>query len=83
VSGKGKVYFRIYLYLTDPFDLIFNGIFNGDYVDIRHIDGRKDCIKRSCLSAACGAGDKDNTIRRLDKVFNGIEFVRYKSEIRK
>ena len=37
-AREGEVDFGIDLYLTDAFDLILNGVFDGNNVDIRPVD---------------------------------------------
>ena len=37
--GKGQVNFWIYLDLADALNLIFNGIFDSDNIDVRLVDG--------------------------------------------
>ena len=62
--GKGEIDLGIDLDLADTPDLVFNRIFNSNYVDIRIVEDTERLIQGRCLSAT-GRTCNQNDSKRL------------------
>ena len=56
------------LKLIDQGQVVLDGIFHRDNIDIGVIDGRERCIQSCGLSASRGAGDQDQAVGQLQQL---------------
>src|SRR3990170_1057238 len=61
-GGKAQMDLCIHLYLTDPLELVFDGVLDGDDVLVRRIDLRQRGIQGRGFAAAGGTGHENNPV---------------------
>jgi len=64
-AREGHAGFPVQLDLADIVDPVFDGILQGDDVDVRLVDGAENRVKACAFAAAGGAGAQDQAVRLL------------------
>ena len=63
--GKGQADLVANLDLDGAFELVFDGIFEGDDLSVFVISLRQSRVEGSCFAATGRAGEEDKTLRKL------------------
>ena len=78
-----EVYFRIYLDLIDPLNLVFDGVFDSDNFFVRRIYPFKSCVEASSFTAARRSGDQYYAVRAQNQAFEYVELLSCEPEVLK
>ena len=80
-GGEIQVDLGVHLNLADPFDLVLDGVFDGDDVDFRVVDRGQGRVERCRLAAAGGAGYQQDAVGRLDQLVEQVDVPAVHAEI--
>ena len=74
-AGEGEPHGRLDLDLRNPFELVFDGVFDGDDLPFPRVDLRKAGIQGRRFAASRRAGEKYDPVGFLQKPLKDFPFM--------